>query len=464
MEERTRMRAARRKRPTKEQYYLSIAEDVARRSTCFRRNYGAVIVRDDQIVATGYGGAPRGMVHCTTDIGFCSRARLGAKKGEHYEYCRAVHAEQNAIVQARRTDMLNGTLYLAGLDARSGEIQEDAEPCGICKRLIINAGIKDVIVLRNKGPEKFVVAEWARNNLGELRQEGGRFVPVHPFFRQSSRLDDEREKKLRERFPLGQAAVVQTNSFDDPRHTVGRAAASYFTREVTSGKSVALSCGDTVLSMLESLPPLAHLTLTIHQLSVEGDPKMIHQAPATLVGLLRAKCSAESPVFGFQLPPLALTGSSERLREEIANGEFLAKLRAEVRRSDFVFIGLGSAGPGSPSFWAMAQAATHGEFPDVVKKLGIVGEINNQVFDASGNDCTGRIPGLSKHVVNVLSLEEIRSMASNFPKQKVVMLATGREKTEAMRVALQSGFANVFITGSGDADRLLTPTEGESSP
>ena len=458
------MEATQRERPSKEDYYLTIADDVARRSTCRRRKFGAVIVNDrkfgaaivnnDEIVATGYGGAPRGMIHCT-EVGFCPRSRLGARKGEHYEYCRAVHAEQNAILQARRLDMLKATLYLVGRDAETGDIQDDAEPCAICKRLIINAGIETVIVRRSKGMETFSVAEWASNNLGELRQEDGKFIPVHPFHRQSSHLDEEREKKLRERFSLRQAAVVQTNSFDDPRHTVGRAAASFFACEVTSGNSVALSCGDTVLSMIESLPPLPHLTVTIHQLSVEGDPKMIHQAPATLVGLLRAKCSPESPVFGFQLPPLGLTDSSERLREEIANGEFLANLRTEVRRSDFVFIGLGSAGRGSASFWAMVQAATHGEFPDIVKKLGIVGEINNQVFDASGNDCTDRIPGLSKHVVNVLTLDDIRPMASNFPKQKVVLVATGQEKTEAMRVALQSGFANVLITGSGDADRLL---------
>jgi len=87
--------------------------------------------------------------------------------------------------------------------------------------------------------------------------------------------------------------------------------------------------------------------------------------------------------------------------------------------------------------------------------LGIVGEINNQVFDKSGKDFTDRIPGLSKYVVNVLTLDDIKTMAANYPKQKVVMVATGEEKTDAMRVALQNGFANVLITGSDDADRLL---------
>jgi DNA-binding transcriptional regulator LsrR (DeoR family) len=188
---------------------------------------------------------------------------------------------------------------------------------------------------------------------------------------------------------------------------------------------------------------------------VEGDPTTIHQAPATLAGLLRGKCSPQSRVFGLQLPPLGLTTSSDRLREEVANGEFLADLRSKVRRSDYVFIGVGSAGPKSISFWAIAQAATRGRFSRFVKRLGIVGEINNQVFDKSGKDFTDRIPGLSKYVVNVLTLDDIKTMAANYPKQKVVMVATGEEKTDAMRVALQNGFANVLITGSDDADRLL---------
>ena len=450
-----RMRGARSQRPSKEQYYLSIADDVARRSTCLRRNYGAVIVNQDVIVATGYGGAPRGTIHCT-EIGFCTRSILGARKGELYEYCRAVHAEQNAIVQARRLDMMGATLYLVGLDAETKKRQEDANPCPICMHLIVNAGIQRVVVgLNDRKMRTHSVREWVKHNLGELRKKKGKFIPIPPLLRQSSPVDEERQVKLAKRFSLGGAVVVQTNSFDDPRHTVGRAAARFFAREVTSGKSVALSCGDTILSMLEFLPFLPHLRLIIHQLSVEGDPTTIHQAPATLAGLLKAKCSPQSRVFGLQLPPVGLTASSDRFREDFARGEFLAKLRSKVRRSDYLFIGLGSAGPRSASFWAIAQAATHEKFPDIVRKLGIVGEINNQVFDGSGHDCTGHIPGLSKHVVNVLTLDDIRAIARNFPKQRIVMVATGQEKTQAMRVALQSGFANVLITGSGDADRLL---------
>jgi len=449
------MAKASEERPSKDEYYLNIAQDVARRSTCLRRNFGAVIVNHDEIVATGYGGAPRKTIDCT-EVGFCRRAILGARKGEHYELCRAVHAEQNAIIQARRLDMLGARLYLVGLDAGTKERLENAEPCPICRRLIVNAGIESVIAGLNKGKMRtHSVRKWVKNNLGELRKEKGKLIPVMPLLTHSSAIDEERQAQLISRFSLGDAVVVQTTTFDDRRHTVGRSAVRFFVSNVKTGSSVALSCGDTILSLLEFLPYLPQLRLTIHQLSVEGDPTMIHQAPATLAGLLRGKCSPQSRVYGLQLPPLGLTASSPQLREDIAQSEFLAKLRGRVRRSDFVFVGVGSAGQESASFWAVAQAATDGNFPQFVKRCGIVGEINNQVFDESGNGCTGRIPRLSKYVVNILTLDDIKRMAGNYPKQKVVMVATGKEKTDAMRVALQNGFANVLITGSDDADRLL---------
>lgn len=97
-------------------YYLDMAEQSALMSTCLRRNFGAVIVKHDQVIATGYGGAPRGTPHCI-EVGFCYRGELGARPGEHYEFCRGVHAEQNAIIQAPRLDMLGAVLYLVGLDA-----------------------------------------------------------------------------------------------------------------------------------------------------------------------------------------------------------------------------------------------------------------------------------------------------------------------------------------------------------
>ena len=129
-------------RISKQEYYLSIAAEVAKRSTCLRRQYGAVIVKNDEIVSTGYNGAPRGEDNCC-DVGTCWRERNNIPHGEQYEKCVAVHAEQNAIISASRNDMLGGTLYLAGFE--DGKPIQNAEPCLICRRLIKNAGIEKVI-------------------------------------------------------------------------------------------------------------------------------------------------------------------------------------------------------------------------------------------------------------------------------------------------------------------------------
>ncbi|MDR0249120.1 MAG: cytidine deaminase [Oscillospiraceae bacterium] len=145
------------KRQDKTNYYLDIAAAVLTRSTCLRRKYGAVIVKDDEIVSTGYNGAPRGRKNCA-DEGRCVREKLGVSHGERYELCRSVHAEANAIIPASREKMLGATLYLAGCDT-AGTI--GAESCSMCKRLIINAGISRVIC--RTAPEKFTVVsvrEW----------------------------------------------------------------------------------------------------------------------------------------------------------------------------------------------------------------------------------------------------------------------------------------------------------------
>lgn len=126
-------------------YYLDIAETVLGRGTCLRRNFGAIIVKNDQIVSTGYAGAPRGRENCS-DLGYCTRAKLNIPRGERYELCRSVHAEQNAIIHAARTDMLGATLYLVGRECDTGEYVKNASPCVMCVRQIINAGISMVIV------------------------------------------------------------------------------------------------------------------------------------------------------------------------------------------------------------------------------------------------------------------------------------------------------------------------------
>lgn len=145
-------------------YYLDIAETVLERGTCLRRNYGAIIVKNDEIVSTGYTGTPRGRVNCC-DLGKCERQRLGIPSGQRYELCRSVHAEANAIISAARRDMLGASLYLACREADTGELYEYAEPCSMCRRLIINAGISTVII-RNT-PEKYTtlnVQNWIEND------------------------------------------------------------------------------------------------------------------------------------------------------------------------------------------------------------------------------------------------------------------------------------------------------------
>ena len=126
-------------RVSKDLYYLGIAEQVAQRSTCLRRRYGAVIVNNDEIVSTGYNGAPRGEVNCI-DCGYCEREANNIPKGERYERCRSVHGEMNAIISAARREMVGGTIYIVGIEAKDGSYANPA-PCLICRRLIVNAGI-----------------------------------------------------------------------------------------------------------------------------------------------------------------------------------------------------------------------------------------------------------------------------------------------------------------------------------
>lgn len=128
-------------RESKKARYLNIAAEVAKGSTCLRRAYGCIIVKEDEVIATGYNGAPRGEPNCC-DVGTCWRAENNIPHGEQYEKCCAVHAEANAIISAARRDMIGSTMYLVGLE--NGR-RIDAKPCEICAKLIKNAGIKEVI-------------------------------------------------------------------------------------------------------------------------------------------------------------------------------------------------------------------------------------------------------------------------------------------------------------------------------
>ena len=159
-------------RRDRENYYLDIAQAVLGRGTCLRRNFGAIIVKNDQILSTGYAGAPRGRQNCS-DLGVCLREKLGVPRGERYELCRSVHAAANAIIHASRSEMTGATLYLVGVDAQTEELVPDASPCSMCKRMIINAGISRVII-RNT-PDSFTaiyVQDWIEND-GSLQGERG---------------------------------------------------------------------------------------------------------------------------------------------------------------------------------------------------------------------------------------------------------------------------------------------------
>ena len=131
-------------RRDKENYYLDIADTVSERSTCLRRKYGAIIVKNDEILSTGYNGAPRGRKNCS-DAGGCLRDALNIPSGQRYELCRSVHAEANAIISAARRDVIGATLYLSGRNAKTNELLTDTTPCLMCRRLIINAGITNVV-------------------------------------------------------------------------------------------------------------------------------------------------------------------------------------------------------------------------------------------------------------------------------------------------------------------------------
>lgn len=152
------------RRIDKENYYLDIAQTVLERSTCRRRCYGAIIVRHDEIVATGYNGAPRGRANCN-ELGYCVREQMCVPRGERYELCRSVHAEANAIISASRNECIGGTIYLVGRDAATGALLSDATSCSMCRRMIINAGLERVVIRRTETKYTIVpVQAWIEND------------------------------------------------------------------------------------------------------------------------------------------------------------------------------------------------------------------------------------------------------------------------------------------------------------
>lgn len=141
-------------------YYLDLAEIVSQRGTCLRRRYGAVIVKNDEVISTGYVGAPRGRKNCS-DLGICIREKMKVPRGERYELCRSVHAEANAIISASRGKMIGSTLYLTGVEMSTGEYVKNSSSCSMCKRMIINAGIEKVYIRDTKESYRLVnVQDW----------------------------------------------------------------------------------------------------------------------------------------------------------------------------------------------------------------------------------------------------------------------------------------------------------------
>ena len=147
-------------RREKTNYYLDIAQAVAARGTCLRRKFGSIIVKNDEIISTGYAGAPRGRKNCS-DLKLCMREKLNIPRGERYELCRSVHAEANAIISAARSEMIGSTLYIACIDPVDGGIVGNTNSCAMCKRLIINAGIGKVVIRDSADEFRVInVEEW----------------------------------------------------------------------------------------------------------------------------------------------------------------------------------------------------------------------------------------------------------------------------------------------------------------
>ena len=146
-------------------YYLDIAETVSERGTCLRKNYGCIIVKHDEIISTGYSGAPRGRMNCI-DLGYCTKKKIypDVRHGG-YDACRSVHAEQNAIISAARKDMIGSCLYLVGKRKDTEEYEQGSMCCQMCRKLIINSGIKEVFVRVNKDEYiKVEVDEWIKSD------------------------------------------------------------------------------------------------------------------------------------------------------------------------------------------------------------------------------------------------------------------------------------------------------------
>lgn len=268
--------------------------------------------------------------------------------------------------------------------------------------------------------------------------------------------DEETEARLLLRYGLKGAIVVETGSSAQAVTVVAQAAAKYFTTHITSGDKVALSCGETLLETIKAVPNQPTLDIEIFQLSIEGDPASVHQAPATLVGLLKSKVSRSSKACGFQLPPAGTFENETQLHSQLIESPVVRELRQKVLNASFVFIGVGTItkGGGTPqSFLTLADSMTRGKFVSAAERLGIVGEVNNRLFDETGVDRTDEIPKLPGKLGAIVGLDDIRNLTRR--GASVVAVATGKHKLHALRVVLATKIANVVITDKEMALRLL---------
>lgn len=166
------MKKAKRRRPEWDEYFINIAKAVSERATCLRRRYGAVVAKDNIIIATGYNGAPRGMKDCL-QAGRCTRKELQIPHGERYELCMSVHAEANAIIRASMAELEGATIYIAGFEGATAPREPESaaapcrsEPCMMCKRMILNAKINRVVYLDGEGGFRVAApAAWLKKRL-----------------------------------------------------------------------------------------------------------------------------------------------------------------------------------------------------------------------------------------------------------------------------------------------------------
>jgi len=271
--------------------------------------------------------------------------------------------------------------------------------------------------------------------------------------------DKKYEIALMEKFGLMDAVVVETGDEETALSIVAQAAADYFINNILNNEKVVISCGEPLLQMILAIPTQTDLKLYLHQMSIEADPSTVHQAPATLLGLFRSKISKESSIFGIQLPPPRIVNSCSNFRKELISSELIKDMHKNALDADVFILGIGTPiaerGNSVHSFIQMAEAAVGRSFSHYVKEYHLVGEINNQVYDAKGIDRTNEIPEFTDYVINILKLDEIKKLASDRANKKVIAIATGERKHRAIKVAIQNGFVNILITGRDDAVRLL---------